>query len=83
MVAINAKREEIAAHVAQELGLGELAGLSREDRAAVDLQTYETIEGCTADRPEPADCSDADRTMRGLLAEHRALKEQQADENDA
>ncbi|MER2264312.1 hypothetical protein [Methylobacterium oxalidis] len=83
VLAIKAKREEIAAHVAQELGLGKLAGLSREDRAAVDLQTDETIEGCTADSPEPADCSDADRTMRRLLAEHRSLKEQQADENGA
>ncbi|AWN44354.1 hypothetical protein DK389_03895 [Methylobacterium durans] len=82
MLAIKAKREEIAAHVAQDLGLGDLAGLSREDRAAVDQQTDETIEGCTADSPEAADCSDADRTMRRLLSEHRALAEQQADEDN-
>ena len=30
--------------------------------------------------PEPADCSDADRTMRRLLSEHRALQEENADE---
>ncbi|WP_245516434.1 hypothetical protein [Methylobacterium segetis] len=83
IVALRAKREEIAAHVAQELGLGDLGELSREDRAAVDRQTNETIEACTADSPEPADCSDADRTMRRLLAEHRALQEQRANEDNA
>jgi hypothetical protein len=80
--ALHAKREEIAAHVALELGLGDLAGLSREDRAAVDQQTDETIEGCTAGTAEPADCSDADRTMRRLLSEHRALRDQQTDKEN-
>lgn len=75
IVALRAKREEIAAHVAHELGLGELAALSPADRATVDQQTNETIEGCTPNSPEAADCSDADRTMRRLLAEHRALEE--------
>ncbi|CAO4183522.1 hypothetical protein [Methylorubrum aminovorans] len=82
IVALRAKREEIAAHVAHELGLGELAGLSPTDRATVDQQTNETIEGCTPNSPETADCSDADRTMRRLLAEHRALEEQQGDEDN-
>jgi len=81
-VALRAKREEIAAHVAHELGLGELATLSPTDRATVDQQTDETIEGCTTDGAEPADCSDADRTMRRLLAEHRALVEQKTDEDN-
>lgn len=73
VLALAAKRKEIAAHVAQELGLGDLAGLSPTDRAMVEQQTDETIEGCGTDTDEPADCSDADRTMRRLLAEHRAL----------
>jgi hypothetical protein len=83
VLALHAKREEIAAHVARDLGLGNLAGLSREERAAVDQQTAETIEGCDPASPEPADCSDADRTMRRLLSEHRALSELRADENNA
>jgi hypothetical protein len=75
VLALAARRKEIAAHVASELGLGDLAGLSPADRATVEQQTTETIEGCSADTDEPTDCSDADRTMRRLLAEHQALKE--------
>jgi hypothetical protein len=78
--ALAAKRKGIAAHVALELGLGDLAGLSAADRAMVEQQTSETIEGCGTDTDEPADCSDADRTMRRLLAEHRALAEEGGDE---
>lgn len=73
MFALAAKRKEIAAHVALELGLGNLESLSAADHAMVEEQTTETIEGCNTDGDEPADCSDADRTMRRLLAEHRAL----------
>ena len=80
VLALAAKRTEIATHVALELGLGDLKGLGPADRAIVDQQTDETIEGCTADADEPADCSDADRTMRRLLAEHRALEEMRTDE---
>jgi hypothetical protein len=83
ILALHAKREEIAAHVARDLGLGDLAGLGREERAVVDQQTAETIEGCDPASPEPVDCSDADRTMRRLLAEHRALSELRADEDNA
>jgi hypothetical protein len=83
ILALHAKREEIAAHVARDLGLGDLAGLSQEARAAVDQQTTETIEGCDPASPEPADCSEADRTMRRLLSEHRALSELRADEDNA
>ncbi|MHB2210902.1 hypothetical protein [Methylobacterium sp. CM6257] len=83
ILALHAKREEIAAHIARDLGLGDLAGLSREERAAVDQQTTETIEGCDPASPEPADCSDADRTMRRLLSEHHALSELRADEGNA
>jgi hypothetical protein len=74
--ALAAKRKEIAAHVAHELGLGNLASLSAADRAMVEQQTSETIEGCGTDTDEPSDCSDADRTMRRLLKEHRALMEE-------
>jgi hypothetical protein len=82
VLALHAKREEIAAHVAHELGLGDLATLSPADRVMVDQQTDETIEGCTADTAEPVDCSDADRTMRRLLSEHRALRDQQTDKDN-
>ena len=83
VLALHAKREEIAAHIARDLGLGGLAGLSRDERAAVDQQTTETIEGCDPTSPEPSDCSEADRAMRRLLSEHHALKDAQADGDDA
>ena len=83
ILALRAKREEIAAHIARDLGLGDLAGLSREERAAVDQQTTETIEACDPASPEPADCSETDRSMRQLLSEHRALSELRADEDNA
>lgn len=74
--ALAAKRKEIATHVALELGLGSLTSLSAADRAMVEQQTTETIKGCSTSTEEPSDCSDADRTMRRLLAEHRALTEE-------
>lgn len=83
VLALHAKREEIAAQVARDLGLGELAGLNQEDRAAVDQQTEETIGGCNPTSPEPSDCSEADQTMRRLLSEHRALSDLRASEDNA
>ncbi|MHC2016234.1 hypothetical protein [Methylobacterium sp. CM6247] len=83
VLALAAKREEIAAHVASELGLGDLEGLSAADRTVVDQQTEETIKGCAPNADEPSDCSDADRTMRRLLSEHRALEELSTDEANA
>src|ERR1700712_548180 len=44
VLALHAKREEIAAQVARDLGLGELAGLNRDDRATVDPQKQDAIE---------------------------------------
>ena len=82
-MALHAKREEIAAHIARDLGLGGLPGLSRDERAAVDQQATEIIEGCDPTSPELSDCSEADRTMRRLLSEHHALKDLQAGEDDA
>ena len=82
VLAPHAKREEIAAHIARVLGLGDLAGLNRDERAAIDQQTTETIEGCDPTAPELFNCSEADRTMRRLLSEHHALKGAQADEDD-
>ena len=72
--ALDAKREEIAALIAAELGFGDLAGLSEEDRAAVDRQTSETIEGRS---DEAADCSVAHVRLNALLDEYRVLQEQQ------
>ena len=66
-------REEIAALIALELGFGDLEALSPEDRAAVEQQTTETIEGCG---DEKADCTDAHVKLRGLLAEYRRLQQQ-------
>ncbi|GJD93439.1 hypothetical protein [Methylobacterium iners] len=79
VLALAAKRKEIAAHLSRELGLGDLADLGPADRDIVDQQTTETIVGCSPDTAEPADCSDADRTMRRLLSEHRALEEMTTD----
>ncbi|KAB1071679.1 hypothetical protein F6X51_18890 [Methylobacterium planeticum] len=70
----------MAAEVARELGFGELRALSLADRALVDRQADETIAGCASDAPEATDCSDANRTMRRLLVEHRALLELKTDE---
>lgn len=80
MFALADKRKEITADVAQELGLRDPARLGAADRAMVEQQTTETIEGCGMDTEEPADCSDADRTMRRLLSEHRALTNEAEDD---
>lgn len=76
------KREEIAAHVARELGFDGLAGLSPAERAAVDQQTAEAIEGCDPSLPIPADCADADREMRRLLSEYHAPQQLRADNSN-
>lgn len=76
------KREEIAAHVARELGFGGLNRLSPADRAAVDQQTAEAIEGCDPSVPIPADCSDADREMRRLLSEYHAPQQLRSDNSN-
>ncbi len=80
VLALATKRDEISAHVAREMGLGDLDGLSPADRAIVEQHTSETIEGCSGGLGEQSDCSDADRTMRRLLSEHRALEEITTDE---
>lgn len=74
--ALDAKRREIAQLIALELGFGDLAGLSPEERAAVDQQTAETIEGCSEDK---ADCSDAHVRLQVLLKEYRTLQELRSD----
>ena len=74
---LDRKREEITAHIAGELGFTGIEGLSLADRAIIELQTMETIEACDPTSPKPADCSDADRQMRKLLAEYHALQRQQ------
>src|ERR1700712_2929748 len=79
---LDTKREEIAAHVARDLGFAGLAGLSPSDRTAVDQQTAETIEGCDPASPVPLDCSAADREMRRLLAEYRGLQQIRTDEGN-
>jgi hypothetical protein len=76
---LDTKREEIAAHVARDLGFDGLVGLNPSDRAAVDQQTAETIEGCDPASPVPVDCSDADKEMRRLLAEYRGLLQLRTD----
>lgn len=80
MFALAAKRKEITAHVSQELGLRDPARLGAADQAMVEQQTTETIEGCGMDTDEPADYSDADRTVRRLLSEHRALTDEAKDD---
>lgn len=82
VLALEAKREEIAAEVAAELGLSDLVALSAADRAIVDQQTNETIDGCNGNAPAPADCSDADARIVRLLSEYRALEELRADEDN-
>jgi hypothetical protein len=83
MSEIEEKRREIAELIALELGLGDLEGLNAADRAAVDRQTAETIAGCGADSPEPADCTEANIRLRGLLQQYRALQILRSDEADA
>ncbi|KQP14633.1 hypothetical protein ASF26_17860 [Methylobacterium sp. Leaf93] len=83
MSKLHEKREEIAALIASELGLGDPAGLSEADRAAVDRQTSEVIEGCALETDEPADCEEAGTQLRLRLREYRALLELRRDEADA
>lgn len=79
---LETKREEIAALIAAELGLGDLEGLKAADRAVVDLQTAETIEGCGDRADAPADCEEANLRLRQLLREYSALEELRMDEAD-
>lgn len=83
MSEIAEKRREIAELIALELGFGDLETLSATERAAVDRQTQETIAGCEADSPEPADCAEANIRLRGLLQQYRALQILRSDEADA
>lgn len=83
MSKLDEKREEIAALVAAELGLGELAGLSEADRAAVDRHTSEAIEGYALDTDEPADGTEAGTELKQRLREYCALLELRTDEADA
>ncbi len=83
MPEIAEKRREIAELIALELGFGDLETLSATERAAVDRQTEETIAGCEADSPEPADCTEANIRLRGLLQQYRALRVLRSDEADA
>ncbi|WP_227439558.1 hypothetical protein [Methylobacterium sp. W2] len=77
------KREEIAALIAAELGLGDPAGLSEADRAALDRQTSEAIERGALETDEPADGTEAGTQLRQRLQEYRALRELRTDEADA
>ena len=83
MPEIAEKRREIAELIALELGFGDLETLSATERAAVDRQTQETIAGCEADSSEPADCTEANIRLRGLLQQYRALQVLRSDEADA
>ena len=80
MSALDAKREEIAAVIANELGFGDLDTLEEGDRAAVDEQTAETIEAWDDER---ADGADAHVKLAPLLAEYRALQQLRTDEANA
>ena len=77
---LDAKREEIAAVIARDLGFGDLDTLKAEDREAVDQQTAETIEARDHER---ANGTDAHVTLAPLLAEYRALQQLHTDEADA
>ncbi|WP_027173393.1 hypothetical protein [Methylobacterium sp. 10] len=83
MSKLDEKREEIAALIAAELGLGDPAGLSEADRAAVGRQTSEAIEGCALETDAPADGKEAGTPLRQRLREYRALLELRTDEADA
>ncbi|MCK2054271.1 hypothetical protein [Methylobacterium sp. 37f] len=74
MSEIEDKRHEIAELIALELGFGDLDAASAADRAVIERQTDETIAGCAADSQEPADCTEANIRLRGLLHQYRALQ---------
>ena len=80
---LDAKRGEIAELIAAELGFGDLEGLSAGDRAVVDLQTTDTIEGCSENADAAADCEEANLRLRQLLREYGALQQLRMDEADA
>ncbi|MCJ2131674.1 hypothetical protein [Methylobacterium sp. E-045] len=83
MSELDEKREEIAVLIAAELGLGDPAGWSEADRAAVDRRTSEAIEGRALGPDEPADSTEAGTRLRQRLREYRALLELRTDEADA
>lgn len=79
---LDAKRTEIAALVAMELGLGDLALLSATDRAAIDQQTEETIASYGEGGVAGSHADEANLKLRQLLHDYRALEELRVDEND-
>ncbi|GJE29461.1 hypothetical protein [Methylobacterium organophilum] len=83
MSKLDEKREEIAALVARDLGLGDLAALSAADRETVEAETATLI---LRNGQAIADASDpvaAHVRLAKLLAEYRTLANLTADERDA
>ena len=82
MSSLEAKREEIAALIAKDLGLGDLAALQPEERVRIDSETARVIE---AQGPAITDDGDpvlANVKLRRLLSEYRDLAALKADERD-
>ena len=77
-----AKREEIAALIARELGLGELGSLDPAERETVERRTDETIAGCGEPGTGAGDHAQASAGLQRLLVEYRGLKTLRADEGN-
>ena len=79
---LDAKREEIAAAIAQGLGLGGLASLGADERAEVDRRTAEALATGASGVPDDPP-TEAGTRLRWLLAEYRDLEALRADTANA
>lgn len=77
-----AKRAEIAAEIAEDLGFGAPAGLGPDQRRIVEAATASTIERNGAIVPDQADPVIAHARRGQLLAEYRALEQLRIDERE-
>lgn len=82
MTALDAKREEIAALIALDLGFGDLGRLHPEERAQVDVETVNAIAAHGAGIVDDADPHLANVKLRKLLSAYADLAALPADERD-
>ncbi len=82
MTPLDAKREEIAALIALDLGFGDLAHMRPDERAQVEAETANAIESHHAGIADDTDPHLANVKLRKLLSAYADLAALSTDERD-